>query len=133
LEAMILACNTAADDIIDFDPAVFTQGSLHTITLNQGELGYFASGGKLTINGPGADVLKVAGAGSARIFSFDTGTDVKLLGMTVSGGLAGGTGSGGGIASGGTLSLIGMVVTGNTLHTNPGTPGDSVTPGTKGL
>ena len=126
-EAMILAGNTPGADVITFDPTVFTSGSLHTISLSQGNLAYLG-GGPLDIQGPGTNTLKIEQTGgNFRVMGFDLGTDITLSGMILTGG-KNVMGAGGGIA-GDKLTLNNVIVTGNTLRVPDGTTGDSVTPG----
>src|SRR6266699_3308151 len=62
-EAITLAETTPGDDNITFDPTVFTSGSLHTINLALAEpLKISNINGKITITGPGSDVLAISGA-----------------------------------------------------------------------
>ncbi len=49
----------AGNDTIVFSPAVFTAGSLHTISLNQGEIDFTDYTGTTTVIGPGAGTVAV--------------------------------------------------------------------------
>src|SRR4051794_37607717 len=60
-EAIALAQGAAGDDTITFDPAVFTPGSLHTITLNAAQpLLVNDQSGKVMLTGPGSGVLAIS-------------------------------------------------------------------------
>src|SRR4051812_44261277 len=56
LREAVTAAEAAGDDTIAFDSSVFTQGSLHTITLTGGQMILAGGAGKLTITGAGVDV-----------------------------------------------------------------------------
>jgi hypothetical protein len=103
-------------DTITFDPKVFAPGSLHTITLVQGQIQFTDTSGKTTVNGPGSGVVAVDGNGQSRVFSvFQT---VSISGLTITGGDVQGqsaddTAQGGGIYNLGTLSLTDSTISGN--------------------
>src|SRR5271157_1589305 len=87
-----------------------------TITLNSALPDLSNTSGLTDIEGPGATSLTVARSSAAgtpdfRIFTVDAGTQVSLFGLTITGGLA--NGSGGGIYNGGTLTLTSSTVSGN--------------------
>ena len=71
-EAITNAQLTTDDDTITFDPAVFTSGSLHTITLAS-QLPNITK--PLTIIGPGQNTLAISGDDTTRIFWVDQGTN----------------------------------------------------------
>ena len=73
-EAISHANEDAKEDAIVFDPAVF--GAPRTITLNGTELP--AAGGRLTITGPGRDLLTVSAAGLSGLIGNRSG------GLTIS-------------------------------------------------
>ncbi len=64
--AVASANSNSGADTITFDPAVFSLGSLHTITLTSGQL---QLSGPTTITGPGQDVLAISGNHASRIFN----------------------------------------------------------------
>ncbi len=102
------AISTAASgDTIDFSV-------VGTITLNGTEIAF---GKDLTINGPGARILTVSGAGASRILNISSGT-VTITGLTFAG--ASGPDFGGAILSAGTLNLARCAFSGNTSATVAG-------------
>ncbi len=100
--------DAAAGDIITFDPAFFN--TQRNIDLTSGRL---TINKNLTITGPGARLLTVqrASTGNGNIFSVSVGT-ITISGMTISNGRN--IFGGGIINSGATLTLNGVVVSGNT-------------------
>ncbi len=115
-QAVLNANATSGNDIITI------QASLTgTITLTGGEIAVNSSGGALEIRGPGADKLTVSGNDASRIFYSNKAT-LTISGMTLTRGNGVGARSfdtsiyGGAVyADEGTLKLIGVHVTGNTL------------------
>ncbi|MDX2039413.1 MAG: choice-of-anchor Q domain-containing protein [Isosphaeraceae bacterium] len=93
-------------DTIDFDAAVFA--TPQTITLTGGEL---AVTDDLSISGPGADRLTVDADQTSRVFR--TNSNVRMEGLTVTGGLTEYQGQGGGIHNTGALTLVHSTVTAN--------------------
>jgi hypothetical protein len=93
-----------------------------TVGLTSGQLVVNHS---LTITGAGARATTISGSSLSRVFEIASGT-VSISGVTITGGTGtdtpGGTaGSGGGIDSGGTLTLTDSTVTGNQVQgTNEG-------------
>src|SRR4051812_29164358 len=67
-EALAQAAANAGDDIITFDPAVFTFGSAHRIQLAHGALQIASGGGKIIIDGPSRDTVVIDAAGNSRVF-----------------------------------------------------------------
>ncbi|MGI9457954.1 MAG: hypothetical protein ACR2NU_15425, partial [Aeoliella sp.] len=65
----------------------------------------------ISIEGPGADLLKISGGGSTRVVKVDQGAALYLSGLTIADGYT--TGSGGGVYSDGDLTLNGVVLVGN--------------------
>lgn len=80
-EAITAANATADDDIINFDASLAGQ----TITLNGTDLD-IDDNGTLTINGLGADQLSVSGNNTSRVFLINSGANVTINGITVTGG-----------------------------------------------
>jgi hypothetical protein len=89
-------------DIINFDPSL--KG---TITLSSGQLTITDA---LTINGSGASVITVSGAGT-RIFQINAGVRADISGLTIANGNAN---FGGGIANTGTLTIKDSTLSSNT-------------------
>ena len=88
-----------------------------TITLNSALPDLSDTTGLTDIKGPGAAKLTVARSSAAGtpdfgIFTVDSGADVKLVGLTITGGLAS---NGGGIDNAGTLTLINSTVSSNSV------------------
>lgn len=106
-------------DMIAFDPKVFTAGSLHTITLTQGQIEFTDTSGDTTVAGAG--VAAVSGNGLSRVFQTDPGTSVSLSGLAVVSGNASvadptnGSTYGGGIYDQGQLTVNQSVISGNTV------------------
>src|SRR6516165_2444486 len=95
-----------AGSTITFGPSL--TGS--TITLSQGQL---VISDAMTITGPGASSLTISGNNSSRLFDVASGGSLTLENVTLTGGLAQGTGAaaeGGAIYSSGTLALSGVTV-----------------------
>jgi len=106
-------------DTITFDPTVFS--SAKTILLASGEL--LVTDG-VTINGLGASIITLDGAGAARHFNIDvaesTGNAVSISGMTLTNG-APASGNGGSILNvDEALTLSKMVITKNTTSNDGG-------------
>ena len=117
LRGAIAAANAAsADDVIGFDPTVFSTPQTITLTSSAGSL-TIANNGTLTINGTGANQLTVSGNNNKRIFTISSGANAAINALTVTGGnsLGGANGGrGGGILNnGGTTTLNNAIVSGN--------------------
>jgi hypothetical protein len=137
-DAISQANTNPGPDTISFQP-----GLTGTITLTSGEI---AISDELTINGPGASVLSVAGGGTSRIFNI-AGTTATINGLTITDGAVNGNGAaitapnsqsaltlvdsvvsgstttsgdGGGIYAAGHLTLTRTTVSGNTSSQNGG-------------
>src|SRR4029079_19432686 len=111
-EALFSANTTTGDDEITFDPAVFTSGSLHAITLAGAEpLAITDTSGKTTITGPGSGVRAINGAAVGRSFDVAASTNAKISGMTIRDGVA----QGGAVRNLGTLTLDHVLITNNKL------------------
>ena len=119
-QAVNLATLLPGVDTITFDPNVF--GSTpQTITLSRGQLALINR--STTIIGPGAGLLTISGGGQSRVFDIEGGSAV-LSGLTISGGQAD---NGAGLYhNGGTLSLTGCTVSGNTAGSLGGGLGNQV-------
>lgn len=102
------ANNAPTDDEINFDAGVF--GSEQTITLTSSEL-RIENNGSLTINGTGADQLRIIIANAKRIFEVETGADTTINDLTI-GGRNKSNGLGGGIENSGFLELNRVTVEG---------------------
>jgi hypothetical protein len=113
--ALTLAANHAGPDTIVFDKYVFAEEE--TIELLQ-SLGSLDVDSDVTILGPGADLLTIDGNADANhqysVFEIESGTEVTISGLTITGGNAY---DGGGIYSGADLlSLEGVTISGNTAE-----------------
>src|SRR3954447_25149628 len=114
-QAIIQANTTAGDETIVFDSTVFNTPK--TITLTGTQLELSDPGGALTIAGPAAG-LTVSGGGLSRVFQVDPGVTASFAGLTITGGNTS-SGKGGGLFNGGgTVSLTGCTVSGNTAYGN---------------
>src|SRR5450755_364862 len=89
--------NTPAGGVLDFQ-----SGLAGTITLSGGLI----VGNDLTIDGPGAGVITVSGNHASGVFGITKGI-VAISGLTIADGAS--SGSGGGIANFGDLSLTNVV------------------------
>jgi hypothetical protein len=80
-------------------------------------LGALAIGADVTIAGPGASVTAITGGGTQQLVNVASGTNVTISGITLTGGLASGSGSSGGsggaIANKGILTLSAVTLNGN--------------------
>jgi hypothetical protein len=103
------------------DTIVFGPGLTGTIALNDGELNITDD---LTIRGPGAANLTVSGNHLSRVLKVEAGETVKISGLTIAGGDAGG-GNGGGIDNAGTLTVSNSVFSGNTAANGGGLANES--------
>jgi hypothetical protein len=107
---------SAANDTINFS----IRGS---ITLTSGEL---LINKNLTISGPGANVLTVrrstaGGIPQFRIFDIPSGSfNVTISGLTVANGIVAENLGGGGISNGGSLTVAGCTISGNTASVGGG-------------
>jgi hypothetical protein len=119
--------NTGSSIIFD----TMTSGT--TITLTNGQLTIFD---QMTITGPGASSLTLSGNNSSRLFGVASGGLLALQDVTLSDGLATGTGTaadGGAVYSSGALALIGVTVNSNAaVGTNGATGNVGASGGTGG-
>jgi Dockerin type I domain len=109
------ADQTTGDNTINFSVT-------GTITLNSALPDLRNTTGLMDIEGPGASSLTVArssasGTPKFRVFKVNAGVQVKLEGLTISGGSAD---SGGGIDNEGTLTLADGVISGNSAYSGGG-------------
>lgn len=89
----------------------FASGVTGTITLAQGQL-YVSMGGDLTIsNAGGPSTITVDANGQSRVFDIASGSTVTIDGLTITGGSAS---NGAGIENSGDLTVSNSIVTGNT-------------------
>ncbi|MBK8024193.1 MAG: CSLREA domain-containing protein [Chloroflexi bacterium] len=116
-EAITAANATAAADTITFNATVFNPG---TITLTA-DLPSITE--DLDIQGPGADLARVSGAGAFRIFAIAASTMVTIRGLTINQGLAP---NGGGVVSRGQLTLVEVAIRGNEATNGGGLYVDNV-------
>ena len=93
-----------------FDTIHFASGLSGTITLDGSEIA--VNTGNLGIYGPGARLLTISGGGSSRIFN-DSGVDLAVSGLTLTGGNT--SGYGGAISeTSGSLTVLDSTISGNT-------------------
>jgi len=109
-QAIIDANAHSGANTITFAPAL-----AGTIVLTSGQVEIHSN---VEIKGPGAPAMTVSGENSSRVFYIEGDPTVTISGLTVAHGFAGpnalNPGLGGGIfVAGGTLTLTGVVVTGN--------------------
>lgn len=96
-------------DTINFNPS--PNGRPQTILLTSGQL---LINKRLTISGPGADLLAVDGNHASRVFYIGSGVDVTISGLTITNGLAPAPSFGGGIYNDhGTLTVSGCIISAN--------------------
>jgi predicted outer membrane repeat protein len=88
-----------------------------TITLTSGEL--LINKG-LTIQGPGASQLTISGNHASRVFAVAANKTVALSGLTISSGLTGFSGNGGGIVNSGKLTVSDCTLSGNSATNGSG-------------
>ena len=94
-------------------------GTMPTITVQGGPLLLTNTTTAIAIAGPGANVLTINGSGTSGVFAVEAGVKASISGVTISGGVASvdpkvvGSGSGGAIDNRGTLTLLGVGLTGN--------------------
>ena|GEM_PF-6507586 len=108
-EAILYAGTNGLGTTITFDPALFADGEMHTITLSTLYRPLVITSG-VTIVGPGADLLSISSAEQMRVFYIATSfEEVSISGLTIRDGyahLAGYGGVGAGIyATNTTLNL----------------------------
>ena len=101
-----------------------------TITLTGGTLALANNGATVakTIEGPGAGMLSISGNNGTGVFSVASGVTASITGLTITGGLA--PGSGGAVDNSGTLSLSNLAVTGNSAGFGGGVANELTAPST---
>ena len=101
-----------AAETITFEPSVFSTSQTITVssTLNLTE-----TPGSEVIDGPGASLVTVSGNNAVTVFSVASGVTSSFSGLTISGGLGGGsTGdNGGGIYNSGTTTFTNAIIEDN--------------------
>jgi CSLREA domain-containing protein len=103
-------------DAIDYSfagDAVAVPAGTYTLTLGELEITH-----DLTLAGPAASTTIVDANQGSRVFAVDSGANVSLSGLTITGGFV--AGNGGGILSDGNLTLSDDVVTANTADSASG-------------
>jgi hypothetical protein len=105
----------------DSSADTITFGVTGTITLNSGLPAINSSGGALTITGPGETLLTINGnQGDFSIFSVDSGGNLSISGVTVSGAHFTSGYGGGGFYNNGTLSVSNSTISNNFSSGNGG-------------
>ena len=118
-EAITLANANPGADTINFSASVFKAGSLHVITLTNGELLLSHASGATTITGPGRSVLSINANHASRVFDIAAGVTASISGVTIENGMApdgSDSADGGGVYNRGTLTLHQSTITGNTAE-----------------
>lgn len=125
-EALSLAAidgSTTDNDTIVFEPSLTAAGAeTITLTYDSADAGTVADqlsvNSAVTIEGPGADLLKISGSGQTRVLHVTSGTSATMKNLQVASG--GGVNAGGGIYVDGTLTLQSAVVANNTANVTGG-------------
>lgn len=104
-EAVAQANALAGADAITFAP-----GLTGSIKLADGQI---AITDALTVTGPGAPLLTLDGNSASRIFTIAAGTQATLANLALANGRVGEQQNGGAISNDGTLTLIGVSITGS--------------------
>ncbi len=109
IQAVINSNNSAENDVIEFDAAVFS--TPQTITLPGAEYSINFNG-SLTINGPGANLLTINANNRSRAFAITQLANVAISNMTLTNGNGVGVDypDGGAVYNAGTLTLTNVVV-----------------------
>jgi hypothetical protein len=117
--AILLANANSGDDLIEFDPVFFnTQQTIHLLnalpTIS-------ATGGALTIAGPGVNIVTVDAGGAFRVLDSEAPT-LNLFGMTITGGHPTNdfNGIGAGLRASGTVTVDHMAFIANHSNTAGG-------------
>ena len=109
VRAMGQGYSNSGPDTIVFDPSVFSTPQTITLTL---ALPALTNSDQTTIQGPGANLLTIDGAGEYPVFQIKAGATAVLSGLTVSHGYCA-NGFGGGIANYGTLTVTNCILSDN--------------------
>jgi fibronectin-binding autotransporter adhesin len=121
-----VSTNANPANILNPAPDTVIFSTTGTIDLTGGTLALANSGSTpvaKAIVGPGVNVLTVDGNNLGGVFSVAGGVTASMTGLTITGGLA--TGSGGGIDNTGALTLTNIAVTGNAADTGAGVANES--------
>jgi hypothetical protein len=91
----------------------FTLSTPATITLAQGPIDLGNDGGAVTIDGPGASLLTISGGGASQVITLDEvpqggAQTASISGLTISGGVT--TGEGSGVFSRGDMTLTNVTI-----------------------
>src|SRR5688500_1805976 len=98
-EAINAASSVESNDTIEFDSSVFSSPQIITLSGTQLTI---ENHGSLTVNGTGANLLKISGGNQSRVFFIEAGANVTLNSLTITNGNSG-SGHGGGIFIDGTI------------------------------
>ncbi len=121
-----VSSNANPANILNPAPDTVVFSTTGTINLTGGTLALSNAGTApvaKSIVGPGAGVLTVNGDGAFGVFSVAGGVTASMSGLTITGGLA--SGSGGGIDNTGSLTLTNIAVSGNAATTGAGIANES--------
>jgi hypothetical protein len=98
-----------------------------TITLTHGQLSLSNKSAAITIDGPGADLLRISGNHLSTVIAVYSGVTASLSALTITGGAPSNNTEGGGLYSRGTLLLNNCTIAGNSSN-QPGGGLETVTP-----
>ena len=115
-QAVNLADVLTGGDTITFDRSAFAKKSV--ITLTAGPLELNNPTGAVKILGPGLGKLAISGGGLSRVVQVDKGSSASLTGLTITGGFT--TANGGGLLNQGSITLVDVVVVGNSASNGGG-------------
>ena len=117
--AILQANGNPGADTIAFDASVF--GSPQKITLTS-DLPALTDSALTTIQGPGANLLTIDGAGQYQVFLISSGASAWLSGLTISHGYT--SDNGGGICNSGSLTVTTSTLSDNTAQSGSGIAND---------
>jgi dockerin type I repeat protein len=112
------AGSAAETDLIQFDPALFTDDTAAVISFAAGN-GQIEIADDLVIEGPGSHLLSINANGQSRVLSIQENVTVEIDRITISGGSADDN-SGGGILNAGNLTLMNSTISGNSAYYSGG-------------
>ena len=115
-QAVNLADVLTGGATVTFDNSAFAKKSV--IALTAGPLELSNTTGAVKILGPGLGRLAISGGGASRIFQVEQGSSASLTGLTITGGFT--TGDGGGLLNQGSITLVDVVVVGNSAASGGG-------------